>query len=508
MIKSMLAFNAAVLFQVLIFTGCHNSARPAQGNLSDIILNDKDNFFYFDTHSYPEQDKRLPVGIFDSGTGGLTVLDAIIKLDQYNNRNHKPAETGDGIRDFQSECFIYLGDQANMPYGNYSREKNIPLLKEHILKDAQFLLGNKYYLQVNKQEYRTDKEPVKAIVIACNTATAYGKSDIESFLTRAKLKVKVIGVIDAGVRAALQVFQKTESGSIGLMATAGTVSSAGYVKALDNQITKQRYSGTINIFQQAGIGLAGAIDGSAEYISSVATQPRDEYKGPSELDPEAVIDLKILERYNFDWDNKKMLFEADANHPKNIQLNSVDNYISYHLVSLLEKIRQTKGAKPLRAIILGCTHYPFYTDIIQEELLRLYDYREDGTHIYRKFMANQIALIDPAQNTALELYEYIEHMDLFNNADLSKSEFYISMPNVSNYNNQIDSLGNFTYSYKYGRKAGFIQQYVKRVPFSKKTITPEVASRLKKKIPLTFELIISFNQTNVKMREIPESEKF
>ena len=73
------------------------------------------------------------------------------------------------------ESFIYLADQANMPYGNYSKENKVDLLKEHIIKDTQFLLGNKYYFDSNDASVNTDKQPVKAIVVACNTATAYGK---------------------------------------------------------------------------------------------------------------------------------------------------------------------------------------------------------------------------------------------------------------------------------------------------------------------------------------------
>jgi glutamate racemase len=96
----------------------------------------------------------------------------------------------DGIPDFEKEYFIYLADQANMPYGNYPSLGKTDLLKEHILKDVQFLLSNKYYQLPGDQEYKTDKLPVKVIVIACNTATAYGMEDIEKFLLKAKLDIK------------------------------------------------------------------------------------------------------------------------------------------------------------------------------------------------------------------------------------------------------------------------------------------------------------------------------
>ena len=92
----------------------------------------------------------------------------------------------DGILDFEKECFIYLADQANMPYGNYPSLGKTDVLKEHILKDVQFLLGNKYYQSSGDEKFKTDKLPVKAIVIACNTATAYGMDDIETLFQKSK----------------------------------------------------------------------------------------------------------------------------------------------------------------------------------------------------------------------------------------------------------------------------------------------------------------------------------
>jgi len=403
---------------------------------------------------------------------------------------------GDGIRDFNSEFFIYLGDQANMPYGNYSQENNVPLLKEHIIKDVLFLLSNKYYKNSDDENYRSDKKSVKAIVIACNTATAYGKEDIENFMERADLDLKVIGVIDAGVRAALAVMDKSENGSIGVMATAGTVASKGYVKTILSQREKLGYTGNIKIFQQAGIGLAGAIDGASEFITKNAIKPRDNYKGPSEKHKSIPINTSILKRYGFDWSNNKMLFKGNIKNKRNIQINSVENYISYHIVSLLEQVRNTKGSSPLKVIILGCTHYPFYEEVFEQKLRDLYNYKEDGKYIYRKYMAEKILLVDPAQNTARELYAYLDKTKLFNSAQINESEFYISVPNKMNKNVQLDSLGNFTYEYKYSREAGYMQEYVKRIPLSESIIPRDYLNRLEKKIPETLDLIRGFNQTN------------
>ena len=76
--------------------------------------------FSFDATAWQSADemRRLPIGVFDSGIGGLTVLEALLTLDAFHNDTLQPG--ADGTPDFAQERFIYFGDQANMPYGNYS----------------------------------------------------------------------------------------------------------------------------------------------------------------------------------------------------------------------------------------------------------------------------------------------------------------------------------------------------------------------------------------------------
>lgn len=86
-----------------------------------------------------------------------------------------------------------------------------------------------------------------------------------------------------------------------------------------------------------------------------------------------------------------------------------------------------------------------------------------------------------------------------------KSEFYISVPNVLNENVKTESAGNFTYEYKYGRDAGNIQQYVKRVPFNKSNLHPDVIEMLREKTPLIYKMITDFNQKNEKTKYLREN---
>ncbi|MBE0538495.1 MAG: aspartate/glutamate racemase family protein [Ignavibacterium sp.] len=491
-----LRLHLIYLFLVLIFYHCNPEPHTSKKNLDEAILSDTSNFYYVDVKNYPVKNKSLPIGIFDSGTGGLTVMDAIVNFDGFNNQNK--ANNPDGILDFEKEYFIYLADQANMPYGNYPSLNKTDVLREHILKDLLFLLSNKYYQSSSDKDYKADKLPVKAIVIACNTATAYGMDDIEAFLKKAELDIKVIGVINAGVKGAFENISKDENCSIAVMATEGTVLSNGYVNAINRYKSDLGYDGEIQINQQAGIGLAGAVDGVIDYINSQATEIRKEYKGPSLTSKDAKIDISILNRYNFDWSKNKILYSGDRNNPTEIQLNSIENYIYYNVVSLLEQIKNSKSQKPLKTIILGCTHYPFYKNIFAKKLDELYNLKENRSYVYRNVMHKKIALIDPAINTAKELYDYLNTNDMFGSEDLNKSEFYISVPNTLNKNVLLDTLGNFTYEYKYGRNAGSIQEYVKQVPFNKTNLHPDVIKMLKEKTPLIFKLITDFNQTNSK----------
>ena len=502
-------------FSVVFIFGCKSnyiqqSQKASIGNKNNIvsaIIDNKDNFYYTNFADFNYKDKKLPVGVFDSGIGGLTVLDAIVNYDYNNNSNHKKGS--DGLPDFEKESFIYFGDQANMPYGNYSEVNKVDLLKEHIIKDAQFLLSNKYYTTSDDLVAKTDKKPVKVIVIACNTATAYGKEYIEEFIKKANLDIKVIGVIDAGARGVLETLQKEEDGIIGVLATVGTVSSKGYSNAILKFKEQLGYTGNIEVFSQGGLGIAESVDEDANYFNKNLTQPREDYKGPS-LNGQAKIDIALLKVYNFNFEKSKMLCDSkNADDCSALQINDAENYVRYHLVSLLEKIRISNTKNKLKAIVLGCTHYPYLTTEINKVLKELYEYKNDvGINVYRDFMTEKVQLIDPSANTAKELFEYLNAESLFNpNGNSTYSEFYLSVPNKDNRNCQINKEGSFLYEYKYGRTAGEIQEYTKSVPFSRNTISEGILSRLNNKIPNLYQMIHIFNNKNKKINFLKFNEK-
>lgn len=499
-IQPFLAVLAHVLFVSMV-----GWAQPA---IEREMLYDTSSFYYLDAGRYPQRDAALPIGVFDSGTGGLTVFNAIATFDEHHNRDG--AAGADGLPDFATEDFIYLADQANMPYGHYSSVGKTEFLRELILKDAQFLLGRHYY--GTEAQAATDKRQIKALVIACNTATAYGKSDIEALLQKAHIDIPVVGVIDAGAEGALSLFGPSENGSIGVFATAGTVASGGYARAIERLKGAMGLKGDIAVFNQGGVGLAEAIDEDLSYIDTKATSVRDNYKGPN-VSPQTslAIDKTLLKIYNFDFSDYKMLCDAKkADDCGNLQINSAENYVRYHLVSMLEHMRQTPGAKPLKVLILGCTHYPYMTQVIEQVLIELRNYREGRKYRYRHLLMPKIALIDPSVNTARELYEHLVGRKLQNPSGslTNNSEFYISVPNPTAPGVGLEQDGaRFTYAYKYGRNPNEHIEHVRVTPFTRRNVSDSVAERLRQQIPAVYALIQNFGRQNPKMRSVQVGEK-
>ncbi|MEN9697738.1 MAG: hypothetical protein RLZ56_1159 [Bacteroidota bacterium] len=420
---------------------------------------------------YPQiNNKNLAIGVFDSGTGGLTVLEAMLNLDAFNNTTG--LQGADGKPDFNKEYFQYLADQANMPYGNYAAEHKTDLLKEHIFKNMHFFTT-----------HSAVKPPVKMIVLACNTATAYALSDIKAQFQSEKINVPVIGVIDAGSKAALAYQAQNGPGTIGVFATAGTVASEGYPRTLQ-KMAKEKGLPVLSVVSQGGAGLAESIDRDWSYFVDTLRKARSEYKGPSLKNTLYSIDTNLLSAYQFDKSNNKLLCEYDDKGScLDMQLNDPANYVRYHLVSLLEKMVQQDIQTPMNTLILGCTHYPYMKDTIAKVLKELYNYKKENQYRYRKYLAPQVQLIDPSVETAKEAYLALRSLQLTNSKVLHKNLFFITIPNTKLKDVQLQPDGWFTYDYKYGRVAGSNKQYVQFVPFDHKNISDASYARFKLVLP-------------------------
>src|SRR5579863_5393919 len=120
-----------------------------------------------------------PIGVFDSGFGGLTVARALIDL-------------------LPDEAVVYVGDTGRYPYG--------PRPADEVAKFATEIVS-----------HLVDNEHAKMVVVACNTAAAFALEEL-----RLAFEVPIIGVIDPGLRAAATA---TRNGKIGVIGTVGTIAS-------------------------------------------------------------------------------------------------------------------------------------------------------------------------------------------------------------------------------------------------------------------------------------------
>lgn len=142
--------------------------------------------------------KSNPIGIFDSGIGGLTVVKSV---DQF----------------LASESIIYFGDTARVPYGSKSNSTII----EYALQDAKFLLSKN----------------VKLIVVACNTASSVAIDKL-----RSEFEIPVIGMIEPGAKAAIET---SKNKRIGVIGTDSTISNRAY----SNELLK--LDNSLEVFEKA-----------------------------------------------------------------------------------------------------------------------------------------------------------------------------------------------------------------------------------------------------------------
>lgn len=244
-----------------------------------------------------EDINSAPIGVFDSGVGGLTVAREI-------------------MRQMPNERIVYFGDTARVPYGSKSKETIIRYSRQII----RFL--------------RTKN--VKAIVIACNTASAYALDTVE-----AELDIPIIGVVKPGAKVAAET---TKNNKIGVIGTEGTISSGIYADFL--------------------------------HISN---------KDIKVIGKACPLFVPLVEE---GWAKDSVTKEVAKRYLDELKESDIDS------------------------LILGCTHYPLLRSTI------------------RTVMGEEVNLVNPAYETALELKALLEQNKIVNNekqpADGSGYEFYVS----------------------------------------------------------------------------------
>ena len=489
-------FFFLALAAAMIVSSCGNNKSQEEAVvLSPIMekaLNEPSSKFYADFKAFPAQKSQLPIGVFDSGTGGLTVLEVLLNADMIDNISGK--EGADGVPDFAGESFTYLADRANMPYGNYSAENKPDFFKELVVKDALFLLDNEYWTNPADKVLEGEKLPCKILVIACNTATAWGLEDVSTVLQLSGTGVKVIGVINAGVNALynkLGAAQPTDSVAVGVLATVGTIASNAYERTIREIGGQNGYNGYIKVVNHPCAGFAEAVDQEKDFVNISLTEPREGYRGPKMGEGSEDIKENLLSAYNFDYSNGAILKEKVNGKYTQFQMNSAANYARFHLVTLLEKHKASGAQVPLKHIILGCTHYPFLLNTLNAAIEELRHYRDsDGKLVYEGLIHPEFEFIDPAVFTALECYQALrDDKNLALNTTEGNFEGYISVPAAGLPAECLDSDGNLSYNFKYGREFGTEDITTVFVPFSHSNLDEQTLGRIENMLPASYKKI-------------------
>ena len=238
--------------------------------------------------------KTNPIGVFDSGIGGLTVVK---QMDQF----------------IPNENLVYFGDTARLPYGSKSNETVI----EYSKQNAKFL--------VNKN--------VKMIVVACNTASSVALDSL-----RDTFEIPVIGMIEPGAKFAVE---STKNGKIGVIGTHATINNKAYSTEL------MKLDKKLKVFEKA-----------------------------------CPLFVPLAEEGMIDHPATKLIAEE---YLKELHDHEIDT------------------------LILGCTHYPILTKMIQE------------------VMGNKVTLIDSGTAASAIVENYLNGRGLRNEShQIGKREFYVS----------------------------------------------------------------------------------
>lgn len=247
-----------------------------------------------------------PIGIFDSGVGGLTVLAEIRKK-------------------LPNENIVYLGDTANFPYGNKDRSDIIKFSRNNVK--------------------RLIEEGVKTIIIACGTATSQAIDVLQE-----EFDLPIIGIIEPTV----QYVKKRNINKIGVIATEGTIRSGAWEKELKNKIKD------ITVVNKACPMLA-TIAEEGRAMSSEGRQVIKEYMKPFK---ERKIDKIILGCTHYPIYEKLIKEELQYE----VELINTGTTVAEHIKQLLHKSKLQNTEKKDKEIVYLTKPEPYFKDIAKNIL--------------------------------------------------------------------------------------------------------------------------------------------
>lgn len=476
MLPERFIYHAAVLAAAAVLLSVSSCGDRNRSNgllpIAQKALGDSSSIYYADFPEYPRELSDLPIGIFDCSPDGFTVAERFLTADNFDNITGRSGS--DGIADFGGEYFQILYDRANSPYGGYIDAGNPAFLKEQLIRNTLFLMSDRYY-NLAVDEYQSGyKEPVKIVIVPSPVADYYALSDIQALLDRSGTGVKAVGVIESSIREALKGVDEDGNFCVGVLYSPEGVTSREYEAAIRKMASDSGVTGRIQVFNQEGLGIEEALAGNPAYLDTSAKVSRSGYAGPVTGISYNNINASLFDRYGFDTVGNALLFPAGGRNISGVQLNSVENYVRYHLVSMVERHRRSGSRVPISSIILADCGYDRLRGVMDRIMVELYNYRRGGIYLYRSSISPDFRFIDPAECAVSEAYRILrEDGNLALRGTKSTLSPFITMPSSSVPADSLDSSGFFRETFLFGRVSGTEDVTTKAVPFTPRYIDAE-----------------------------------
>lgn len=451
-------------------------------------LYDSASVYFGNFGEYPDKLSSLPLGIIDCSVDGFCVIEKFLGMDSFDNITGE--KVPDSIGDFAGENFQIIADAANGPFIGYARHDNRDYQYERLVKDALFLMGGSHY-NLSVDNFKSGiKEPVKLIVYASDFSDLEGTSVLNEFLNRTGTGVKAIGVLESGIRDMVDGFAGQDNVCVGILYPSGALSSREYESEVRTVAEKCGFNGILQIYNQEAVGLSDALREDTLYVLPSAKSVRNSYSGPVLGVSYNNIDVSLLDRYRFKMEDHALLLKRHNGAYTDMQLNSVENYVRYHLVSMVERHRRSGSRVPISAILLVDYRYEEVLDIMAQVISELYDYKRDGMYLYRNSLSRDFRFILPIESAAVAAYSILRtdgHLALSG----TKSELrpFITWPSSGLNPEYTDSTGRLTDEFKYGRAAGTEDIYTKELPFAPRYVDAKTMMFIENNNPLTYSLI-------------------
>ncbi len=336
---------------------CHRKTEEVPVARLPIIteaLYDTSSVCYLDRKAFPKDMNRLPIGILSGKVQDISLLETFLQADNFDNITG--AEEPDGIRDFAGEYF---------DFGCFPNPSLLDSLQTHTVKGALYLLNAD-----------NGKLPSKILVLTDYYAAAVASARVHELLSDAALHIKVVSSLQSGidkVRASLPEDDKKRVNGIGILSSK----------------------------EALNYGAFNSLKGNQNYVVSQAFNANAH---PSLTHADFPINPDLIDAYHFLYGPQHIDYTGSRYNPKSMTLLSEENLLRYFLTQLLEKMRAKANSPALSYLILGDNMLSSHKEEISDILNVLRDYRRDGRYVYRHLISNNLMLVDPAQETARNVY--------------------------------------------------------------------------------------------------------